>query len=334
MGICCTSSGDLGDIVALMSVLHGQPGAPHRLLLKDDGMTCGIERRAHIIIPLAESQPYISCCRIATPEDKIDWRSGEFRKGGYHRTTNTLVDAHAAHGLAVGAIKRKVRGHDPWLTIEGYPDLERRVVVSLTERWRNPHFPWKQITEIYGDAILFIGEPHEYALFCSAYGHVDYRRTKDLLEAAKVIAGSWMFIGNQSCCFAIAEGLKHRRILEVSIQQVDCIYPGGCVLHCIDGELTLPLLDGGEHFIPSPIPNVSYRISTQLVPPGGWRWKAITSNIFTRLQETVVRETGCSEEEAKRTIMDATFAAVPHFFPTGEREDVRRNLVDAYRNSM
>ena len=45
---------------------------------------------------------------------------------------------------------------------------------------------------------------------------VKYIEVNNALDVAKFIAGSKLFVGNQSSCKAIAEGLKHPRLVEVS----------------------------------------------------------------------------------------------------------------------
>ena len=45
---------------------------------------------------------------------------------------------------------------------------------------------------------------------------------KCCILTARIIAGSKIFIGNQSTPFAIAEGMKHNRILETDITIPNC----------------------------------------------------------------------------------------------------------------
>jgi ADP-heptose:LPS heptosyltransferase len=48
--------------------------------------------------------------------------------------------------------------------------------------------------------------------------------TADLLSVARIIAECDLFVGNQSCAAAIAEGLKRRMILEVYPPQANCCF--------------------------------------------------------------------------------------------------------------
>jgi hypothetical protein len=77
----------------------------------------------------------------------------------------------------------------------------------------------------------FIGLQEEHLAFVEAFGEVPYLPTADLLEAARVIRGSRLFIGNQSCCFAICEGMKHPAVLEVWRSYPNCCIERDNVVH-------------------------------------------------------------------------------------------------------
>jgi hypothetical protein len=217
-----TSAGDLGDIVVALCVAkHAAPKST--LLLREDGRTKGIVKRKDIIIPLVESQPYITACRPFAPDDQVDWPSEQFRRG-YHSPRDTLMSAHARHAQAIGLIPTLPSGAEPWLTISA-PD-HGRVVINRTSRYNNPAFPWQKAVDHYSDKLLFVGTEQEHQHFQNCFGQVEYQPTKNLLEVAKFIKGSALFIGNQSCAMAIAEGLKHPRIQETCLHIPDCIYPG------------------------------------------------------------------------------------------------------------
>ena len=125
--------------------------------------------------------------------------------------------------------------HEPWLKIT--PDPWSPIVINRTTRYQNHFFPWEQLVEAFGSEMLFLGHPQEYQDFCDHYGMIGYLPTIDLFKAAEVIAGSELFIGNQSSCNAIAEGLKHRLIQETDLSTPDCIYPRENAIHCHNGEL-------------------------------------------------------------------------------------------------
>jgi hypothetical protein len=64
--------------------------------------------------------------------------------------------------------------------------------------------------------IGFIGLKKDFQWFVSETGiNPGYIKVTSALEMAQAISGSKLFIGNQSLAFAIAEALKHPRVLEV-----------------------------------------------------------------------------------------------------------------------
>lgn len=328
----CSTAGDLGDICYAMCVLNAQVGGPHTLLLKDNGQTCGIERRESIIAPLAKSQTYIKDCRIARPDDKIEWHSADFRMGGYHTHSTTLVQSHAHHGMSMKAVKRLVSGNEKWLLIKGTSEALGRVVIGRTHRWRNSFFPWKIVVETYGPRLMFLGTEEEHHDFCAEFGPVYFRPTKDLLEAAQLIASSWLFISNQTSLWAIAEGLKVRRIQETCLVQTDCIYLGGDVQHCADGEVKLPLNEGEIHIRPA---GQKFELKTMQVPPGGgWHFEGkVVSTVWSGAVATVRQKLKCDETEALRVLIEENVARVPHYFSDRSREHMLTNYRAAMENA-
>jgi hypothetical protein len=135
----------------------------------------------------------------------------------------------------------------------------------------------------------------EYKDFCAECGQVEYLPTKTLLEAARAIAGSELFIGNQSAPYAIAEGLKHRSILEVCLWQPDCIYRRLNAIYCYDGRLEF---DFRRKKFSTPPMKMVQRAQLGETPPGGWRisinghtarsyvFQLVLNEITTKLDES------------------------------------------------
>lgn len=307
-----TSAGDLGDIVVSLCVAK-HAAASSRLLLRDDGRTKGIVKRAHLITPLALSQPYISECRPYEPTDEIDWPAEQFRRG-WHSQTSNLMNSHARHAQHCGVITEVPTGAEPWLTIDA--PHHGRVVVNRTERYNNPHFPWCELVEHLGDEILFIGTQVEHDRFTQSFGNVEYQPTKDLLEVAKLIKGSLYFVGNQSCAMAIAEGMKHPRIQEVALHIPDCIYPGNDTAQYVaTSQITLP--DGiqiGQ--------GNTYRISDlapfREVPRCGWSCRFGPHNVSASTPERAARDlasiTKMPLDMAMKEVLSYVLAKDPGFF--------------------
>jgi len=105
---------------------------------------------------------------------------------------------------------------DPWLEI---PDPKRvaPVVISRSDRYKNYKFPWKTLWKKYRQKAVFVGLRYEWKLFCKRVDdEVPFYPTNNFLEVGQVIAGSQLFIGNQSAPYAVAEGMKHNTIQETS----------------------------------------------------------------------------------------------------------------------
>lgn len=100
------------------------------------------------------------------------------------------------------------------------------VVVNRTFRYRNPDIRYKCLNSL-DIPILFMGMEDEFQDFQLRVPKAIHHKVNDLLEAAQVIAGATIFIGNQSMMFAIAELLKVPRILEVYKHAPNVIPEGG-----------------------------------------------------------------------------------------------------------
>lgn len=105
-----------------------------------------------------------------------------------------------------------------WLDVKA--EHHHKIVVHRTARYQSPAFPWHLIIDKYHADIIFLGLPQEYADFQLKAGNrrIEYAPTVNLLQAAKIIKGSRLFIGNQSVMFWIAAGLGHPLIQETHHQ--------------------------------------------------------------------------------------------------------------------
>jgi hypothetical protein len=324
-----SSSGDIGDLVALAACIKAIPNGPHKLVVREDGRTKGITKRLPLIKDLFESQPYISSCEVWNGQDKIDWASEKFRDG-FHSVSHSLVRAHELHGNSVRAVRSPVSTRSPWMTVTPSSESHGRRIIVRSPRYNNAYFPHKQIKELYGDSLLFLGLPDEHRAYEQAFGKVEYRPTSDLLEAAQLIAGSDLLISNQTAMLWIGHALAHPRIVEVSTSTCDSVVLSGFNKYVVDGEVELPHPNGNV-FIKSPVAEFSTVISTVTVPPHGG-WKAPDerpSQLFKALQERVCKNQNVTKEEAKMIILKETHSRHPDFFPPGERADLMRNLTTA-----
>lgn len=195
------------------------------------------------MVPLLMAQNYI---RDVQPwvGQQTDYNLNDFRHNLALSIRSKELDSHIkslcdwaceSHGVPVEERDKA------WLTV---PEKRREasVVINRSLRYHNPRFPWASVVKRYGDDAVFIGHQEEYASFCSRFGAVPYLPTKNFLEAASVIAGCDLYIGNQSACYAICEGLKKQAILEVSPGGENCLFYREGIIHGIYGGLYRPIL--------------------------------------------------------------------------------------------
>ena len=98
--------------------------------------------------------------------------------------------------------------------------------MNRTRRYRNSALSYAFLQR-HESRTVFIGLADEYEDFRKMYRvNMPHYLPKDFLQAARAIAACRLFIGNQSSCFAIAEGLKVPRVLEV-FPQAPNVIPNG-----------------------------------------------------------------------------------------------------------
>lgn len=90
------------------------------------------------------------------------------------------------------------------------------MVINFTYRYRNSVIDYHFLKK-YEKRILFVGLKEEYEFFSKQWNlQIEFIEYLHFLSVAKLISSSRCFLGNQSVCFQIAEGLKIPRIVELS----------------------------------------------------------------------------------------------------------------------
>lgn len=137
---------------------------------------------------------------------------------------------------------------EAWITIKE-PIKAARVVFNRTGTGRDPHhvyhnprFPWHFVWEKYKTDAVFVGTKDEHTVFCATCGKVPHHPTADLYEAARVIAGCDLFVGNQSVCFWLAAGMMKSIVLEVWPSGPNCLITRPGMAHGWDENVQLPNL--------------------------------------------------------------------------------------------
>jgi len=112
---------------------------------------------------------------------------------------------------------------EKWL--HDIPPLDlAEIIVNWTSRYHDSGNVNWSLLAAYERRCAFIGTQKEHTQFQEQFAvKVAYWKCRDAYEIARVIRGAKLFMGNQSLCFAIAEALKHNRILEQCFSTNNCV---------------------------------------------------------------------------------------------------------------
>lgn len=241
-------AGDRGDLIASLPVVRHMGGGIMYIEAATYTRECLLPENWNGLDLLLKQQPYI--------QEVYPWPGGQVRA---HVNLNdfrprlmralrinsfrdkSLVDwMLETHGVPATAKET------PWLQVKT-PKKIASIVFNRTGPGRARHhvyhnieFPWRRVWDKYHDSAVFIGTPHEHAIFCATVGDVPYYKTGNLLEAAEVIAGCDLFVGNQSCCFWIACGMFKPIVLEVWREGPNCSVLRKNIYHGMDVNVELP----------------------------------------------------------------------------------------------
>lgn len=229
-------AGDLGDIIWALPSIQEKGGGILKISSRGYAREPMTDKRIALIKPLLLEQSYIQSVE-SHDEGYVDFDFRQFRV--LHKKHSNLVRDQAEW---TGSF---ADGHKAWLKVSGVKP-NYFALVNRTDRYCNEKFPWVKVCAAYKQALKFIGLREEWAAFQKEYGSIDYLPTQDLLEVAKLIVGSEVFIGNQSVCNAIAEGLKHKHIQETCPEAKDCIFPSKDIVYYIDGQLELSVKESPQ----------------------------------------------------------------------------------------
>ena len=161
------------------------------------------------MLPLLETLPYIN--KVYKHNGQvIDYDLDTFRSQGFsiqsldlrkwYRYLFTEFEIDLTHKLIDSEKK--------------FEYLKDAVVVNLTKRYRNTQINYRLLEKL-NRPIYFVGLDDEHVLF-QLY-EIDHKRitVKDALHMSQILNSCYLFIGNQSSTFALAEQMKTNRALEV-----------------------------------------------------------------------------------------------------------------------
>lgn len=234
-------AGDGGDCVYSACVIRALGGGTLCLHAENWTREKMDGQKVESLRSLLSTQPYIDDVRWLSRDEQVDVNLNDFRseyfrtfgRPGFPAERNLCEWMLRTHGLPVEEQNKR------WLV--GIEPIRRaKVVVNRTVRYQNKLFPWAKVIEKYGSDIGFVGSRDEHRLFGRQFGPVPWIDTGSLLALAQVIAGAELFIGNQSCPYALAEGMKKRAVLEVCRWLPNCLFNRADCTHGWDASVELP----------------------------------------------------------------------------------------------
>jgi hypothetical protein len=247
-------SGNLGDIIYSLPTIIALGGGVLYIGTRTGSLEISSkapapnpmpEHMALQIIELLKTQPYLTGIKLYNNE-KVDYKLDKFRE--HHAVmTNHIAKSHLdAFGVNYNLAL-------PWLR-NIIPVYINDIVISRTKRNLSTlnKFNWHVLSK-YEKKCIFIGFEDEYEEFKKCTGlNVERYPARSILEIARVIKGSKLFIGNQSLGFALAEAMKHPRVLEVYY------FAPNCIPRSINGHIRL-----GEYMVR----NILNKKQKKFLPP-------------------------------------------------------------------
>lgn len=214
-------SGHAGDIIysipAMQELAGGkkinlylQLNQPNRDFTKSmkhpNGNIMLSEKSVELLAPLFTAQPGFNTCEALSGQP-IHYDLTAFRSFPFDYRMGSIARWYF---LAFG-ISRDLG--KPWLSVNPDNRFKDAIVLARSSRYRTPGISHHFLAKY--PRLVFVGMPDEFADMKQQLPQLEYQPVNNFLEMASVIAGSKLFIGNQSFPFALAEALKVTRVLEV-----------------------------------------------------------------------------------------------------------------------
>jgi hypothetical protein len=114
----------------------------------------------------------------------------------------------------------------PSLDVKANERYNNRIVISRSLIHQNKNVDWKVLNN-FDVTYYFLGSVMEYKEIQTKLDKVVHVQPNSYLEAAEIIKGSSLFIGNHNLYYSIAESLKVKRMLEVCPYASNIVPQGG-----------------------------------------------------------------------------------------------------------
>jgi hypothetical protein len=175
------------------------------------------EKSVEMLAPLLLAQPEFAVVDVLT-DQRIDYDLDAFRNFPFDYNTNHICRWYF-HMYGITADLGKA-----WLHVNADTRFKDDIVIARSFRYRAPGISYSFLRE-YGK-ISFLGLKEEYEDMKQQIPQLTHVPVTNFLEFAQIIAGARFFIGNQSFPFAVAEGLKVKRALELCFECPNVIPEG------------------------------------------------------------------------------------------------------------
>lgn len=175
------------------------------------------EKSVEWLAPLLLAQEGFAVCDVYK-DQRVDYDLDDFRKYPFDYNSGHICRWYfLAYGITADLTK-------PWLKVSPDQAMKDEILVARSFRYRAPGIRYDFLKQY--PAISFIGLPDEFEDMKQAIPQLKYRKVNNFLELAQVVAGCRFFIGNQSFPYAVAEGLKVKRAVEVCFECPNVIPEG------------------------------------------------------------------------------------------------------------
>jgi len=164
-------------------------------------------KMAEMLEPLLWGLDFINDIHITENDEKVDYNFDLFRK--FHNYTGHISQWYFHIYPELTCDLSVPINFDLAPSPEAFD-----IVLNRTSRYHNPTFDYTALRQ-YQDRITFVGLPDEFRVISAKLPNIKHYPVNDFYHLAQVIAASNLFIGNQSMAFAIAEQMKHPRVVEI-----------------------------------------------------------------------------------------------------------------------
>lgn len=174
------------------------------------------EKIYEMVYPLLNYQDYINKVDIYDGES-IDIDLDLFRKLPISLQFNSCRWYFHITGVQTDLSK-------PFIDVPEHPNLKNKVVIIKTPRAKNPFLDYSFIKKYNG--VIFLGTKQEYLGIKKYIPNIEFYDTKNFFELAQIIKSCRFYVSNQTFGYALAEGLKVKRLLEAN-PEFPVIFPIG-----------------------------------------------------------------------------------------------------------